>query len=54
MKQVGMEEVVHEDLILITNYKKSLAPHKSTTIKSVAADLITREAKRIRRIKGEG
>ncbi|MDC0637473.1 hypothetical protein OAP25_02110 [Flavobacteriaceae bacterium] len=50
MKQVAMIEAVHEDLLLITEYKKTLAPHKSTTIKSVAADLITKEAKRIRKI----
>ena len=53
MKQVAMIEAVHEDLLLITEYKKSLAPHKSITIKSAVADLITKEAKRVRKIKGD-
>ena len=53
MKQVKMIDVVDADLTLIVKYKKSLAPHKPANKQFVVADLITKEARRVRRIMGE-
>ncbi len=53
MKQVGLVEEVHEDLMKITDYKKSLSPHKGYTIRSVVAELIMKEAKRVKKLTGE-
>ena len=49
MKQVPLIDEVHEDLIKIVAYKKDLFKRSTITIKSVVADLITKEAKRIER-----
>ena len=49
MKQVPMLDEVHDDLMRVVNYKKQLFPTMSITIKSVVAELITREAKRVKR-----
>ena len=53
MKHVPLIDEVHADLKLVTKYQKSLAPHKTITMQGVAASLIVREAKRIRKIKGD-
>ncbi len=53
MKQVPLINEVHADLKLITNYQKQLAPHKTISMQGVAASLIVREAKRIKKILGE-
>ena len=49
MKQVPMLDEVHDDLMIVVNYKKKLFPTMSITIKSVVAELIEREAKRVKR-----
>jgi hypothetical protein len=49
MKQVPMLDEVHDDLMKVVNYKKKLFPTMSITIKSVVAELIEREAKRVKR-----
>ena len=54
MKQVPLLDEVHDDLMVVVNYKKKLFPTMSITIKSVAAELITREAKRVRRVENKG
>ena len=49
MKQVPLLDSVHDDLMTVVNYKKAIFPTMSITIKSVVAELITREAKRVKR-----
>ena len=48
-----MLDEVHYDLMVVVNYKKKLFPTMSITIKSVTAELITREAKRVKRKEGK-
>ena len=53
MSGVRILGTVKDDIELIIDYRKKLAPHKNATKQSVADDLITREAKRIKKILGE-
>ena len=53
MKQVRMIDQVDEDLAIVVKYRKTIAPHKVANKQFVVADLITREAKRIKKILGE-
>lgn len=50
-----MTDETHEELKAITEYKKSLAPYKGVTItmQFALADLIAREASRIKKILGD-
>ena len=49
MKQVPLLDSVHDELMTVVSYKKSIFPTMTITIKSVVAELITREAKRVKR-----
>ena len=49
MKQVRVSDVTHEEIKAITVYKQTLSPHKTINIQSVVADLIAKEAKRVKR-----
>ena len=55
MKQCRMSDETHEELKVITDYKKAKSPYKGVTItmQFALADLIAREAARIKKILGE-
>ena len=52
MSGVRILGTVKDDIESIIDYRKKLAPHKNITKQSVSDDLITKEAKRVKRILG--
>lgn len=53
MSGVRVQGTVKDDIECIILYRKKMSPHKTVNKQSVSDDLITKEAKRVRRIQGE-
>lgn len=52
MSGVRVQGTVKDDIECIILYRKKMSPHKTVNKQSVSDDLITKEAKRVRRIMG--
>ena len=52
MSSVRILGTVKDDIELIISYRKKMAPHKNVSKQSVSDDLITKEAKRVKKILG--